>query len=127
MSTIRARAENYLRMLKGYPVTVLSASDRESIAIIEGLLNENKASIPIKDILKEADQCIVNHKSWAASENYDNAFQYQQQAEALIAIVEVFNCGSVGGYDKGQDVNGVRQTLRSRLKWLKDKLKENKS
>jgi len=46
------------------------------------------------------------------------AFGYMHRAEALIELLEIQDCGSTGGYDKGQEDN---YTLQDRLNWLQGK------
>lgn len=48
---------------------------------------------------------------------YQNAVGHYHRAEALIELLEVLDCGSVGGYDKGQ-TEAHRRTLRNRYDWL---------
>lgn len=69
-----------------------------------------------------------------ATENYEQAFAWNKpengsgyhaislnrliHAEAQIEVLEIFNCGQVGGYDRGQEAAG-RRSLKDRLAWLK--------
>jgi hypothetical protein len=50
------------------------------------------------------------------------AFKYMLRAEALIALLEVHDCGSYGGYDPAcPETDGGRKSLRSlqqRYEWL---------
>jgi hypothetical protein len=47
-----------------------------------------------------------------------NVLQYMQKAEALIELLEVHDCGSVGGFDEG---NKGLYSLEERYEALKEK------
>lgn len=52
------------------------------------------------------------------------AFGYLHQAEALIELLEVFDCGSVGGFDEGQQ--GL-YSLEERFDFLRNKHKHERA
>jgi hypothetical protein len=65
-----------------------------------------KDSLAISKILTKALSCFQQMAQWSHSRNFDYVYQYQSQAEALIELVEVHDCGSIGGFSKGQQPNG---------------------
>ena len=52
--------------------------------------------------------------------HYDDASKYNHKAAALIELLEIHNCGSVGGFDVAQNSLGQNRTLRQRYEWLKE-------
>ena len=52
-----------------------------------------------------------------------NVTEYATKAEALIEVLEVLDCGSVGGYDSGFD---QKKTLFGRWVWLYNKVHDVK-
>lgn len=80
------------------------------------------ASIRVKTILDTAFEELQMTEQWLRARNPEWASSYVQhinRAEALIELVEVFDCGSVGGFGKGQPQQ--RQNLFERWLWLRDK------
>jgi hypothetical protein len=65
-----------------------------------------KDSLAISKILTKALSCFQQMAQWSRLCNFDHAFKYQSQAEALIELVEVHDCGSIGGFSRGQLPNG---------------------
>lgn len=74
-----------------------------------------------KVILKAARSHLQQVDQWAEMLSWGRAAHYAAKAEACIELVEVADCGSVGGFDVGQDRDGVLWTLDKRLKWLEAK------
>lgn len=64
-----------------------------------------KDSISISKILTEALFCFQQMAQWSHSHSFDYVYKYQNQAIALIQLVEVHDCGSIGGYSGGQQTN----------------------
>lgn len=71
-------------------------------------------------ILEAIEGEIQMVDQWRCSENLDLASTHYQRAEALIELLEVHNCGSTGGFDKGQQDSGSR-SLQARFEWLRGK------
>lgn len=66
----------------------------------------------LQSALQQVDQ-------WVAMKHYENAARYAAKAEALIELLEVDDCGSVGGFDKARGQNErMRQSLHDRYVWL---------
>jgi len=63
---------------------------------------------------------------WAGDRDYSRAHEYAARAEALIELVEVQVCGSIGGFDSGQQTyqppanryTHVSDRLWNRYSWL---------
>lgn len=51
----------------------------------------------------------------------NRASQHAAEAKALIEFLEIELCGSVGGFDRGQE-NKDRSTLKLRLDWVERRL-----
>jgi len=69
-------------------------------------------------VLDAAASELASVKQWADMESYDHALHHYTRAEMLLELIEVEDCGSVGGFDKGQKPKH-RRTLNSRLAWLR--------
>ena len=52
---------------------------------------------------------------WAENKSYDIVLRSEASAECLIELLEVADCGSIGGFDKGQE---YRSNLFERWDWL---------
>lgn len=65
----------------------------------------------IQEHLKCRDQ-------WLAMHCLDSACEYERKAEGLIELIEVVNCGSVGGHDEGQP---QANNVDDRFAWLRRK------
>lgn len=55
---------------------------------------------------------------WMESGSIERVLEYKIRAEALIELVEIEECGSVGGYDKGQPRS---RSLGDRFEWVAKK------
>lgn len=99
------------------------------------LLKKNsKLEIPFDSIAYDCAQEFKNAFGWVEID-LGNALKYETQAIALLEILEVVVCGSVGGFDKGQQVSNPRYSAHKyfskfyRLLWIWDKyvtIKEQK-
>lgn len=79
-------------------------------------------SIKRNIILAKIRTYLQQSKLWLDSDRHEsvaNGLRYIAQAEALIQILEVDDCGSVGGFDvkRGQK-NADMRTLQDRFEWL---------
>lgn len=74
-----------------------------------------------KFILKEIDERLKTANQWEDIVHSGYRFANYVEARGLIEVLETYNCGSVGGFDKGQK----DRSLKGRIKWLKDKRKES--
>ena len=72
-------------------------------------------------ILKDIEREFRMVRQWIEMESYMNVAESAIRAERLIELLEVYNCGSVGGFDKWQTKRG---TLQERYQWLVDKGRE---
>lgn len=66
----------------------------------------------IKDELQQVEQ-------WKelGYDTINSAGEHYKKLEALVELLEVYNCGYVGGYDKGQD-RSKRWSLKDRAKFV---------
>lgn len=73
-------------------------------------------------ILKNAEDCLRQSRQWLEHADGEGglgfALEYQNRAKALIELLEVDDCGSVGGFDRRRGQPEER-SLRKRLEWLK--------
>ncbi len=77
-------------------------------------------AIPRLKILQKIAEHLSGVIQWTEGRcHFSRAAEYQAQAEALIELLEVADCGSVGGFDEGQI--GGNQTLFARFEWLVNK------
>ena len=72
----------------------------------------------IQDHLDAAQQ-------WLGLGDFTRTATYQTKAEALIELLEVHNCGSVGGFDVCRGINqghsmGHKHNIADRFRWLKE-------
>ena len=75
------------------------------------------SALTVQGVLDQIEDDLVSRDQWAESKHYDNAAEYQYKAEALIDLLEVDLCGSIGGFAPGQPpCYGVDQ----RFVWLRD-------
>lgn len=70
-------------------------------------------------ILEQIESELAQVDEWRDMDDYGRAAQYFNKAEALIELLEVYNCGSIGGFDKGQDSD--QDSVLERFAWLKKK------
>ena len=60
-------------------------------------------------------------EQWKGSYDWaDNVAKYYHKLEALVELLEIYNCGSVGGFDEGQ-VDHKRYTLEERAEYVLNK------
>ena len=90
-------------------------------------------SVALKEIIKEVIEDLqmiprqtiveklVEHKEameqWLENTDLEEAVDYKIKMEALMELLETFDCGSVGGFDKNQ----TDRTFEGRYKWLINK------
>lgn len=68
---------------------------------------EDSTIISRKTMLTNAHDHLRMMEQWADMHSFDRVHEYQQKAEAIIEVLEVADCGSVGGFDRE---NRPRQT-----------------
>lgn len=81
---------------------------------------QKKGPITRESILGTIEDNLETRDQWKESESWSNVLQYHNQAEALIELLEVSDCGSSGGFDKGQ-TEDHRRNLWARFNWLRHK------
>ncbi len=59
--------------------------------------------ITSKTIKEEIKSCIIQIEQWSERKEYGRMYKYSIKLETLVELLEVDNCGSVGGFDKGQN------------------------
>jgi len=74
-------------------------------------------------ILQEIADDLHGLIGWAESMSFDTAQKYNAHAESLIELLEVADCGSIGGFDDGQKYNC---NLFYRWDWLVKKYHDPK-
>lgn len=88
----------------------------------EVVANElNKRSVAaneklIRKMIEEAKEGYIQSALAAVKGNYDTAQKWGNGALKLLETLESLHCGSVGGYDEGQDEED--RTFVGRLKWI---------
>lgn len=75
-------------------------------------------------VLKRIDENMQQVRQWSDLAEYALAATYQAKTEALVELLEIADCGSVGGFDKKRGQPGVsgmkgRDRLQVRIDWLK--------
>jgi hypothetical protein len=75
-------------------------------------------SIARQTILDTAAECLAQVEQWSELHHFGSAAEYYAKAEALIELLEVDDCGSVGGFDRGRGQTTPPRSLSARLKWL---------
>ena len=83
--------------------------------------------VPYAVVLKQIADCLQQKQQWLDMDDPARGFEYHSAAEALVALLEVHNCGSIGGFDivgKGMDRRDQQAEndgkLQSRFEWLRD-------
>lgn len=75
-----------------------------------------------KKIIEAIEDAFRMEKQWKGSRtSYHCAAEYAARAKGLIELLEVHDCGSIGGFDPEDPNKGKRNSLESRLEWLKEK------
>ena len=74
-----------------------------------------------KTILIQIGEHLTSMNQWVLYENYDYASKYANKAESLIELFEVYDCGSIVGYDEGQHELMPQASLHQRFSWLYNK------
>ena len=73
-------------------------------------------------IKKEIRETIQQVQQWHELGNIQRYSQYAYKLEVLVEILEADNCGSVGGFDKGQPYTGnTIKGLYGRAQWVLNK------
>ena len=73
-------------------------------------------SLSRQTILKHIGDSLALVVQWSKTPAWcENVVKYHHKAEALIEVLETKDCGSVGGFDKGQP---RPRTLFDRWDWL---------
>lgn len=76
-------------------------------------------------IIVRAQEMLDSSEGWAQQPMwYDNAAKYYHMAEALVELLEVQHCGSIGGFGKlGATIQRSHgryfRSLSGRLAWLR--------
>ena len=80
-------------------------------------------NLTISEILEYAREDFENSRATSlhSTSSILNNAESLIKASALIELVEVFDCGSVGGFGQGYTGN---RSLESRLEWLERKYQE---
>ena len=83
-----------------------------------------KNSIPYDVTLKRIKEKLDLVEQWLKHESHERVLKYHNHAEALIELLEVYNCGQIGGYDYTDTINQQGDpkyfsSLKGRYEWLK--------
>jgi hypothetical protein len=76
-------------------------------------------ALTYRGVLDGIEACLEGRNQWLEYEGWARAIEYENQAIGLIELLEVHNCGSIGGFDKGQP---SPYSLEERWDWLVRKL-----
>ncbi len=79
---------------------------------------QRKGPITRESILGTIEFNLDSVDHWKELELWHRAAEYSSRAETLIELLEVSDCGSAGGYAKGQ-TQAHRRNLWARLNWLR--------
>ena len=80
-------------------------------------------ALTYRGVLDEIAANLESIDQWAKTGHYRIAHEREIAAETLISLLEVNNCGSIGGFDKNQPSG---QNLLERWKWLEKQYNKNK-
>jgi len=88
-----------------------------------------KNSIPIENILKETLGCLKSIQREHKNKSFYSTDTYLTRANALIELVEIYDCGHIGGFGDGQLITNeegsvymdVYQNIFARFLWLYEK------
>jgi len=73
-------------------------------------------------VLKAVRDNLLSIEQWVRMRHWDKAAEYAARAEALIELLEVDDCGSVGGFDKLrrqlESLGRGPRNLQQRMEWL---------
>ena len=105
----------WLNSQSAYPTPGLESV----VTDVRELVEELESSFSPADILTQIESNLDAVDQWAG--HLDRQLHYQTRAEVLIEMLEVKNCGSIGGFDKGQKTPHGNPTakLEQRFRWLR--------
>jgi hypothetical protein len=83
----------------------------------EGYMKQ-KESISVQKILEEVRDGFQQIAQWNGLSSIGNKLEHYYKTEALVELLEVFDCGSVGGFGEGQEDNN---DLYARFLYLRNK------
>lgn len=86
--------------------TTITNYDSVSIKRTFDSESDTEHNIPIKTVLERALRHL-KIQQWVNYKYFDAANKHLTKAIALIETVEIHDCGSAGGFGKGQRKNGV--------------------
>lgn len=61
---------------------------------------DDSTIIARKTLLDSAYNSLLMMQQWGNMHSYHNVLEYEYKARAIIEVLEVADCGSVGGYDR---------------------------
>jgi len=106
---------------------------RKRLADLPGDMDVEKAFLKIGfsqitlmtrlEMLVEIGEAFLQCCQWSEMHDYKGALKYYCLAEKLIDIIEVKDCGSIGGFDEGQP-DGL--DLFGRYEWIFNKFHKAK-
>ncbi len=85
-------------------------------------MSPKQTKIMICYLLIEATEERDQMLQWACLKKYQLAAKFEARFEKVLELMEVLDCGSVGGFGKGQPSTSC---LLNRLVWLKTKYKSD--
>jgi len=88
-----------------------------------------EATIPVRTLLEEALKNLRAVQQWAGTKDFDVAGEQLGFATKLIETVEIYDCGLIGGFGKGQLLDNSRGSMYmniyhnifARFLWLYEK------
>ncbi|KKL69499.1 hypothetical protein LCGC14_2114300 [marine sediment metagenome] len=85
-------------------------------------MKKQEKCISVKSLLKDAREAFEMVIQWGVvKDSYEwnqTVTRYLIEANSIIELVEVFDCGSVGGFGAGQMVEDYHTSLFDRWTWL---------
>jgi hypothetical protein len=75
-------------------------------------------ALSYEGVIEQIERALLGCHQWMEMGQLTRAMEYQLHASTLIELLEVQNCGSVGGYDEGQQPKD--RTLLGRYRWVKE-------
>lgn len=83
--------------------------------------------VPYEVILANIKEDLESIEQWLELESYGNTLKYATSARRLIELLEVHNCGSIGGFDvigkkHQEDMPEFHDSLKGRYAWLEARM-----
>ena len=74
-----------------------------------------------KNALKNIRSEVAMRAQWNSPDTLGLKYAHHMKLEALVELVEEWDCGSIGGFGVGQEGHNFRSNLLERAEWLLNK------